>query len=156
STCEGLDVTRWRRDFARDGWGQFVYVREPRSGLVWSAGYQPVGRAAEEYEVLYSADKAEVRRLDDDVATHLEGTVSPEERAEVRRVTLTNHGTRPRELEVTSYAEIVLGPHGADLAHPAFAKLFLETEWLPGHEALLCRRRPRSPEQKPVWAVHLA
>src|SRR5262249_34281472 len=59
STCEGLDVTRWRRDFARDGWGQFVYVREPRSGLVWSAGYQPVGRAAEEYEVLYSADKAE-------------------------------------------------------------------------------------------------
>jgi cyclic beta-1,2-glucan synthetase len=156
STCEGVDVSRWRRDPTRDCWGQFVYVRDPARGLVWSAGHQPVGRPAEEYEVLYSADKAEFRRVDDEVVTHMEVTVSPEDRAEVRRVTLTNLGTRPRELELTSYAEIVLGPHGADLAHPAFGKLFLETEWLPGQEALLCRRRPRSPEQAPLWAVHLA
>src|SRR5262249_55645277 len=82
--------------------------------------------------------------------------VSPETCAEVRRVTLTNLGHRARDLELTSYLEVVLGPHAADLAHPAFGKLFLETEWVPAHEALLCRRRPRSPEQKPVWAIHLA
>src|SRR5207244_8500899 len=60
-----------------------------------------------------------------------------------------------RDLEVTSYVEAVLGPHAADLAHPAFGKLFLETEYLPAEKALLCRRRPRSAEQKPVWGVHI-
>ncbi len=155
STWRGLDVTRWREDRTRDNWGQFCYVRDLRSGLLWSAGYQPVCRPADEYEVVYSADKAEFRRLDAGVETHLEITVSPENGAEVRRVVLTNHNTRPHELELTSYAELVLGPHGGDLAHPAFGKLFLETEFVPGQEALLCRRRPRSEDQKPVWAVHV-
>ena len=53
-------------------------------------------------------------------------------------------GNQPRELELTSYLEPVLCGHAADLAHPAFGKLFLETEHLAGSDALLCRRRPRS------------
>jgi cyclic beta-1,2-glucan synthetase len=155
STCNGLDVTRWREDRTRDCWGQFIYIRDLRSGLLWSAAHQPIGRSADEYEVTYSADKAEFRRIDGGIETHYEIVVSPENNAEVRRVTLTNHNSRPHELEVTSYAEVVLGPHGGDLAHAAFGKLFLETEWLPDVRALLCRRRPRAPEQKPVFAAHV-
>ena len=151
-----LDVTRWREDATRDALGQFCYIRDLRSGLLWSAGYHPVGRLGDEFEVIYSADKAEFRRVDGLVASHLEVTVSPEHPAEVRRLTLMNHDTQDHDLEVTSYAEIVLGPHGADLAHPAFSKLFLETEWVSDCGALLCRRRPRAPEQTPVWAVHVA
>jgi cyclic beta-1,2-glucan synthetase len=155
SVCRDLDVSRWREDRTCDGWGQFCYVRDLRSGLVWSAGYQPLCRPADEYEVIYSTDKAEFRRIDAGIETHLEVTVSPENSAEVRRVTLTNHNTRPHEIELTSYAEVALAPHGADLAHPAFSKLFLETEFLPREGALLCRRRPRAADQKPVWAVHV-
>src|SRR5262249_36733371 len=121
-----------------------------RSGAVWSAGHQPVCRPAEDYEVTFSADKAEIRRLDAGVETRTEVTVSPEKGAEIRRLTLTNQGNRPAELEVTSYAEVVLAPHGGDVAHPAFNKLFLETEYVPAHQALLCRRRPRAAEQPPV------
>jgi cyclic beta-1,2-glucan synthetase len=154
SACEGLAVTRWREDRTLDPWGQFCYVRDLRGGAVWSAGFQPVCRAATEYEVTYALDKAEFRRRDGRIETRLEVTVSPECRAEVRRVTLTNHDTKPHDLEVTSYAEVVLGPAAADLAHPAFGKLFLETEFVAG-SALLCRRRPRSADQKPVWAVHV-
>jgi cyclic beta-1,2-glucan synthetase len=155
STCRGLDVTRWREDRTRDAWGQFCYVRDLRSGLAWSAGYQPLGRPGDHYEVVYSTDKAEFRRLDAGIETHLEIAVSPEKRAEVRRVTLVNQTSRTHELELTSYAEVVLGPHGGDLAHPVFGKLFLETEWVPSEEALLCRRRPRAQDQKPVWAIHV-
>ena len=75
--------------------------------------------------------------------------------AEVRRITLTNHGARPRTLEVTSYAEVALNDRRADQAHPAFAKLFLETEYLTAPPALLCRRRPRARDQKPIWALHV-
>ena len=53
----------------------------------------------------------------------------PEDAAEVRRVTVTNNGDAVREIELTSYGEIVLAPPDADRAHPAFANLFVETEW---------------------------
>jgi cyclic beta-1,2-glucan synthetase len=155
SIWEDIDVTRWREDRTRDAFGQFCYVRDLRSGLLWSAGYQPVCRPADQYEAVFSTDKAEFRRFDGGIETHLEITVSAENAAEVRRITLTNHNTRPHELELTSYAEIVLGAHAADLAHPAFGKLFLETEFVSQRNALLCRKRPRSPEQKPIWAVHV-
>ena len=48
----------------------------------------------------------------------------------MRRLVLTNRSARPREIEVTSYAEVVLAPLGADMAHPAFQKLFVETEFV--------------------------
>jgi cyclic beta-1,2-glucan synthetase len=156
SRCGSQDVTRWREDATADDTGLFLYVRDRTSGLLWSAGHQPVRRPAERYEVLYSADKAEFRRLDGTIATHLEIIVCPENCAELRRVTLTNHDGRPHELELTSYVELVLESHAADVAHPAFGKLFLETEWSAEHAALLCRRRPRAPGQPATWAVHLA
>ena len=155
SKCQGLDVTRWREDATCEGWGQFFYVRDVQTGQVWSAGHQPVCRAADDYEVVFSTDKALLRRRDADIETLLEIAVSPEQLAEVRRITLTNHGSQPRELELTSYVEPVLNFHGADLSHPAFGKLFLETEYLPGSESLLCRRRPRSAQERPIWAVHV-
>jgi cyclic beta-1,2-glucan synthetase len=155
STWEGLAVTRWREDRTADGWGQFCYIRDLSSGEVWSAGHQPVCRLAERYEVVLATDKAEFRRRDGAIETVLEVTVSPENPAEVRRLTLTNHDHRPHEVEVTSYAEVVLLTPGADLAHPAFGKLFVQTEWQGSVNALLCRRRPRDATQKPVWCVHV-
>ena len=131
SKCRDLDVTRWREDPTREVWGQFCYIRDVQRDLVWSAGYQPICRPPQGYEVIFAADKATIRRRDADIETLLEVTVSPEQPVEVRRITLTNHDSRPRELEITSYAEVVLAPHRDDVAHPAFGKLFLETEWVP-------------------------
>jgi cyclic beta-1,2-glucan synthetase len=65
SLCNGLQVTRWRDDTTRDHWGQFIYLRDVRSGHYWSAGYQPTCKEPDHYEVIFSLDKAEIRRLDD-------------------------------------------------------------------------------------------
>jgi len=54
-----LAVSRWRADTTRDNWGSFVYVRDVRSGAVWSAGYQPVCVKPNSYEVAFSEDKAD-------------------------------------------------------------------------------------------------
>ena len=81
--------------------------------------------------------------------------VSPEEDVEVRRLTLTNLGATVREVEVTSAVEIVLARPEDDVAHPVFAKLFLETEAIPQNAALLCARRPRTAGETPLWAVHV-
>lgn len=155
SRCGELDLTRWHADPTLDGDGTFIYVRDRRNGTTWSAAYHPTHRKADEYEATYSIDKAEFRRIDGDIETKMDVCVVPDQDAEVRRVTLTNHGTRPHMLDLTSYAEIVLAHHAADSAHPAFNKLFLETEWIEEKSAILCRRRPRSASQEPVFAVHL-
>ncbi len=149
------EITRWNEDPTCDNWGQFLYLRDSSAETVWSAGFQPMCRTPEFYEVVFSTDKATFRRRDGQIETFLEVAVSPEAPLEVRRVTVTNHDSRPRDVEVTSYAEVVLLPLNADASHPAFGKLFIETEWLPGPSALLSRRRPRASEQPSVWAVHV-
>jgi cyclic beta-1,2-glucan synthetase len=148
-------VNRWREDSTRDNWGSFVYIRDVRSGAVWSAGHQPVGAKPQNYEVAFSEDKADFWRRDFGIVTHLEVIVSAEDNAEMRRVSVANYSTRPREIELTSYAEVVLGPRADDLAHPAFANLFIETEYYVPHSALFARRRPRSAQDEPKWGVHV-
>src|SRR6185437_11165774 len=79
-----------------------------------------------------------------------------EDDAEVRRVSITNGGNRTREIEITSYAELVLAPQADDIAHPAFSKLFVETEYLSDLRAILATRRRRAPSESEIWAGHLA
>jgi cyclic beta-1,2-glucan synthetase len=155
SRCHDLALTRWRADTTRDNWGQFVYVRDAATQKVWSAQFHPTEVEPDNYEVTYSIDKAEFRRHDDNLETHLELTISRESNAEVRQVTITNHGRKPATVELTSYAEIVLCPAAADAAHPAFNKLFVETEYLGDCPALLARRRPREAGAAVPWAVHV-
>ena len=154
STWRDLDVTRWREDATRDCWGQFYYVRDLSDESLWSIGIQPLPKTADECAFEFHPDRAEFRRWDGDVETRCVVCVVPDADAEVRAVTLVNHGNRTREFELTSYAEVCLNDRKADQAHPAFAKLFLETEFDPRCGALLARRRPRSAKEHPVWAIH--
>jgi len=155
SLWHGLPVTRWRRDPTRDADGQFIYLRDVRSGLVWSAAFQPTRHEPDEYAVSFSSDRATFRRRDGEMSTQLDIAVSVEDDVEVRRLTIRNHGTRIREIEATSYAEIVLTTAIDDLAHPAFGKLFVETERLSNSAALLCHRRPRAAGDPAPWAFHV-
>jgi cyclic beta-1,2-glucan synthetase len=151
-----LAVTRWREDVTRDAWGTYVFLRDVESGETWSAGHQPSGVAAETYDVTFSEDRAEIIRRDRGISTTLQVIVSPEDDAEVRRLSLTNLGARSRDIELTSYAEIVLAPPMADAAHPAFSNLSVQTECVPALGALLATRRPRSRGDSPVWLAHVA
>ena len=137
-------LTRWREDITTDGWGSFCYVRDLESNLVWSTAYLPTAREPDEYECTFAPDRAVFRRVDANIETRTEVVVSPEDDAELRRVSLTNLGTTPRRLDLTSYAEVVLASGDADLSHPAFSNLFVETRSVAGRDALIAERRPRS------------
>ncbi len=155
SFCRGRVVTRHREDTTRDPGSQFLYLRDVRSGALWSATHHPTSTEPEDYLVTFLAEKATFSRRQDGIASLLDIAVSTEDDVEVRRLALTNHSDRPREIEITSYAEIVLASAADDLAHPAFGKLFVETEYLPERTAILCGRRPRSADETPLWAVHV-
>ncbi len=149
-------VTRWREDPTCDDWGSYVFLRDTESREVWSSGYQPTVAEPAQYTASFTEDRAEIVRRDGTMATQTELIVSPEDDAEVRRISLTNHGLRAREIELTSYAELALARPGDDIAHPAFAKLFVQTEFVPQLGAILATRRRRSDADPQIWAAHVA
>jgi len=156
SRWRDLAVTRWREDATCDDWGSYVFLRDVRGGDAWSAGFQPSGTEPDAYGVLFKEDRAEFTRRDATLTTTLEVLVSAEDAAEVRRISVVNSGPRMREIDITSYAELVLAPQSSDIAHPAFAKLFVETEYLGEVGVLLATRRRRAPDEPEIWAAHFA
>jgi len=154
SRWKDIAVTRWREDSTCDNWGTFCFVRE-ENGSYWSAAHQPILKQLKNYEVTFSQGHAEYRLRDKDFETKTEIIVSPEDDIEMRRVRLTNKSRTRKSFEITSYAEVVLTSAAADLIHPAFSNLFVQTEVIPLHHAILCTRRPRSVEDKSPWMFHL-
>jgi len=154
SRWRDLDLSRWRSDTTLDAWGSFLYIRDTRSDSLWSAAYHPMGGTAGVSSAHFSADRAEFHRQAFGIETVMEITVAPEDDVELRRVKVTNRSVRSRPLEFTSYCELALCQHAADKAHPAFAKMFVETEKT-ADDILIAWRRPRAPEDPPVWTAHL-
>ncbi|HTC20292.1 MAG TPA: glucoamylase family protein, partial [bacterium] len=155
SLWKNRSVTRWREDVTRDHYGNYLFLRDIQYDLVWSAAYQPALVEPLQYEAVFSEDRARISRMDHSIATDLEIIVSPENDAELRRLSLTNLGREEREIEITSYSEVALAPPDADLAHPAFSNLFIQTEFLPELAALVAGRRPRSTSEDHLFMAQV-
>ncbi|MDQ6647087.1 MAG: cyclic beta 1-2 glucan synthetase, partial [Pseudomonadota bacterium] len=125
------------------------------SGDYWSTAYQPTRRKTELFEAIFSDARAEFRVRERDFDAHTEIVVSPEDDIELRRTRITNRSRTRRTIELTSYAEVVLALPIADAAHPAFSKLFVQTELLPELQAIVCTRRPRARDEVVPWMCHL-
>ncbi|MEW5314795.1 MAG: hypothetical protein WDW38_006264 [Sanguina aurantia] len=155
SRCREMALTRWREDITSDNWGMFCYLRDVASGAYWSAAYQPTLKKTELFEAIFSDARAEFRVREREFDAHTEIVVSPEDDIELRRTRITNRSRTRRTIEVTSFAEVVLAPPIADAMHPAFSKLFVQTELVPELQAILCTRRPRAHDEAVPWMCHL-
>lgn len=155
SRWKGLAVTRWREDVTCDNWGSFCYIKDVRENNYWSNTYQPTLQKADKYEVAFSQGRIDFRSTNEDIETHTEILVSPEDDIEMRRVVLTNRSDKRRTLEITSYAEVVLNSPAADIAQPAFGNLFVQTEIISSQHAIICTRRPRSGEESSPCLFHI-
>jgi cyclic beta-1,2-glucan synthetase len=153
SQWQDFALTRWQSDTALDNWGMWIYILDCESDALWSAACQPMGALVENQEVIFSPHKVEFRRWDHDISLHTEITVGADG-IEIRRVTVLNDSNRPRRLKLVSYGEVVLAARGTDQRHPAFNKLFIESEYIPENNALLFHRRPRSATEKPLYMAH--
>ncbi len=152
---KNIAVTRWREDATCDNRGTFCYIREVNNDSYWSAAYQPSLQAGNNYEAVFSQGRAEFRRSDASLDTHTEIAVSPEDDIELRRIHISNRSRKKRIIEITSYAEVVLAPQMAEEMHPAFSNLFVETAIDEERHAIICTRRPRTPEEQVFWMFHL-
>ncbi len=157
SRWKDISITRWREDSTCDNWGNFCFIRdmEQDNDNFWSATHQPSLKEGDNYEAVFSQGRAEFRRRDHSLETHTEIVVSPEDDVELRRVHIINRSRKKRYIEVTSYAEVVLASYNADVAHPAFSNLFVQTEIIEQRNAIICTRRPRSVEEQNPSMCHL-
>ncbi len=155
SCWQDIDLTRWRADTTLENWGTWIYIRDRDTDALWSLGYQPTTVHPQKQNVLFEAHKAEFWRQDDEISSRMEITVAPDEDVEIRRISLMNQGGETRHLMLTSYAEIVLADQATDRRHPAFNKMFIESEYLSEDNALLFRRRPKSADEQPIYMAHL-
>ncbi len=156
SRWRDMAITRWRADPTAAALGSFIFLRETTSGEVWSASLQPTRAAPVPHRAVFSEHHAAFTHHSQKLATMTEVVVSAEDDAEARRVTFTNNGRKSREIDVTSYAELVLAPPASDQAHPAFSKMFVVTDYLPELGVIIATRRRRSPHDPEVWAAHIA
>ncbi len=156
SRWRDMAITRWRPEPTQAALGAFLFMRDTTSGEVWSAGVQPTRAAPDTHRAVFCEHHAAFTHTAPKLTTTTEVVVSAEDDAEARRVTFTNSGRRPREIDVTSYAELVLAPPSSDQAHPAFSKMFVVTDYLPELGVIIATRRRRSPHDPEVWAAHIA
>ena len=155
SRWKDLAVTRWREDTTCDNWGMFCFIHDIGARKVWSATFQPILAAADSYEATFTEPKVEFRRRDDQIDTHTDIAVSPEDDIELRRIRLINRSRSRKTIELTSYAEVVLTPQAADAMQRGFNNLFVQTEIVAEREAIVCTRRPRSAGEQPPWMLHV-
>jgi cyclic beta-1,2-glucan synthetase len=146
-------ITRWHADMTADPWGHWLYIQDVASDTLWSPYRAPMGTHGD-LEVRFAPHEAEFHAMHGGVSARVAVTVAPGADVEIRRLTLINDRPVPRLLHVTNYAEVSLARPEEDRRHPAFVKLFVESEFRPEVEALVFRRRPASPDDPPLFLAH--
>ena len=153
SKYEDRMLYRWRPDTYANT-GNYIYIKDMKQGRLWSTTYHPTRTEPEDYQVVFCPHKAEFKRRDGDISSHMIVSLDADHNFEIRKVTLTNHGNEEKQLEVTSYLEVVDDAQLAELSHPAFNKLFLESEYLEEQEIFLAKRRRKQEEDNP-YLMHM-
>ncbi|AGF59194.1 cellobiose phosphorylase [Clostridium saccharoperbutylacetonicum] len=147
---------RWKGNSTSDDSGMFFYIKNLNSNDYWSSTYEPCKDSGEKYLVELNLDKAKFSRRDGNIETVTEVAVSTEENFEVRKLILKNNGDKGRSIEITSYMEITLATFSADIVHPAFSNLFIQTEYDKEEDILVGSRRPRVKDGKVPYIFHKA
>jgi cyclic beta-1,2-glucan synthetase len=147
-------LTAWNGDRVEDRQGLFIYLRDAESRVGWSMAHWPPLPNGTPLRARWTPGRFEIARDAEGIEARLEVCVAVDCDAEIRRLILVNRSPKRRVIELTTYAEVVLNEPAAHAAHPAFSKLFVQTEHVPTRRALLARRRPRAQGERYPWLVH--
>ena len=149
----GVAINRWRNDPTLDDDGQIILLRDSKSAVLRAI----TGRVTpvQSNRTILTDEKAEFISSDGNVTSRVECFVAIDDDAEARCIELINSSAISRELEFTTYLELALAHPDADASHPAFSKLFVETEYFAEHNALIATRRKRQQTEPDIWVAQM-
>jgi cyclic beta-1,2-glucan synthetase len=151
SRWNDIALTRWRPDRTCPERGHQLLIKDMDSDQILKAG---ATSSADDRQTRFGPHQAEVQYRDQDCLVAISTAISSQHDIEARKLSLHNESDRPRRLMILSYAELAMAPVGEFERHPAFSRLFVESECLLDERMLLFRRRPRSSEEKPLYLAH--
>jgi cellobiose phosphorylase len=131
-------ITRSFQDLIRDNWGKYFYIRDLKRNVYWSVTYKPVMHPYDEYSVVHGIGYSKFIQQIEDIESELTVFVSANDPVEIFQLKLTNQSNEVRELDITSYAEWLLG--FAPDEHREFHKLFIETAADPAGNTVYARK----------------
>ncbi len=131
-------INRWEQDLVRDEWGKFIYLRDEETGEYWSPTYQPAGSMVQDYQVRHGLGYSVIAGRQSDVGCEVTFFVPPDDPCEVWLVKLRNLGPDPRQLQLFTFFEWLLG--AAPDWHREFHAAFIETRYDESHAALLATK----------------
>jgi len=150
-----IALTRWRKDAALDPWGIWFYIQDLDLNHYWSIGKQPIPGNTQEYRVIYAPHMVEIRHVVDELRVILQTTIAPKEDICLQKITLTNNSNEKHRYRLMSYGEVVLAPQATDHQHPAFNKMFIESNFDESLNMLHFQRRKRSSKEDPRGMSHM-
>ncbi|HNB51692.1 MAG TPA: glycosyl transferase family 36 [Anaerolineales bacterium] len=118
-------LTRSFQDLIKDNWGKYFYIRDIKRNIFWSATYKPVMHPYQAFSVVHGVGYSRFYQRIEEIESELTVFVSANDPVEIFQLKLTNQSNEARELDVTSYAEWLLGFSPDE--HREFHKLFIET-----------------------------
>ncbi|MCS7011035.1 MAG: glycosyl transferase family 36 [Anaerolineales bacterium] len=143
-------ITRAFQDLVKDNWGKYIYLRDLETNEYWSAAYKPTLRFGKDYQAVHGLGYSMFRQTVSDISSELTVFVAAHAPLEVMVLRLVNRSNRSRHLDVTAYAEWLLG--FAPDEHREFHKLFIETWAVPEHRAVFARKYLWGfPDEKGRW-----
>lgn len=153
SRFNNVMLNRYRK-ISSEPYGQFLFVRNLSTDRLWSNTYAPLDVMPERYKVTFASDKIQFLRVDGGIETKTEITVTKDNFAEIRRITLTNVTDHDADLELTSYGEVILAPHQNDESHRVFNGMNIISEYDADHEALILSKPVQEARDARYFMLH--
>lgn len=132
-------INRWQQEFSQDGTGKFVYVRDTRTGAVWSLSPAPTWATMDRYACRHGIGSTTFESECNGIAATWTLFVDAERTVEYWLISLTNRSETARRLELTAFLEWCMGV--APSPRREFHKLFLETAYDAERRAVFASNR---------------
>ena len=129
-------LTPWTNDPVSDTPGEVFYVRDEDSGITWGPTLLPIREDPSAYVVRHGQGYTRFEHEAHGIALDLLQLVPVSDSVKLSRLTLENHSGRKRRLQVTAYAEWVLGvsrsvsaPHVVTEIDTVTGAMFASNAW---------------------------
>ena len=132
--------------------GNFITFKDKQTKIKWSSGYAKGLNEPDKYFVNYSLDNVKITRVDGDIETVTTKTISTDSDTEINKISLLNNSDTEKEIIVNTYCELVLTDYLANVVHPAFNNLKIETAYDKDLDILIAKRRNNNASEDKLYA----
>lgn len=98
-------ITRWSPDPLRDDWGRHIYLRDDKTGKVWSAGWNPVRARPDTYECVHGVGYTVITSRSQGIQSQWLVFVPHDEPLEIWRLRVRNLSKQTRRISLWTYIE---------------------------------------------------